>query len=217
MLATVPGRCPGLGELQGLWPASAAALKLRPEGAGVRPAWGNAPGNGWPPPQLSAQRANDSPQNQSHTWSRAIGPLGRHNGNHKENAECSPPSQGVALGWENCRAFGPRRSRRPNFAPKGPGFAQPGATPQERVGPRHNYRPNGPTIPLKINPTRGPERLARWADTTEIITKMRNARHRPRALPWAGRTAGPLARVGSCSLPAGRRAVASEPEASASG
>ena len=66
-----------------------------PEGATNLPAQGNALGRREYQDIMSAQRAKSSPQG-------TIGPLGRE--------EITHPivPQGVALGWENFRAFGPR-------------------------------------------------------------------------------------------------------------
>ena len=61
--------------------------------------------------------------------------------------------------------------------PEGARFAQSRATPWGHEPSTHR-RPNGPILP---------ERLARWADRWARSVPF------PRAMPWAGRTAGPLA------------------------
>ena len=73
------------------------------------------------------------------------------------------------------------------IAPKGPPFTQPRATPWGCGAPsaHESNRPNGPIVPAR-------ERLARWADCRYCTYGLV-----PRALPWAGRTAGPSARVTS--------------------
>ena len=72
--------------------ADFSASVLRAEGPAVRPAQGNALGNGDDLAHLSAQRANHS----TNGW--PVGPTTR--------VRSGDSSQGVALGWVNSSPFG---------------------------------------------------------------------------------------------------------------
>ncbi len=77
--------------------------------------------------------------------------------------------------------------------PEGASFAQPGATPWGCVESVSLWRPNGPTVHRTVGP------LGRRGCAARATV--------PRALPWAGRTAGPSARLPNAATGHGRYAV----------
>ena len=123
-------------------PAARASPWLPRRGCGS-PSPGQRPGNTVANRNSSGQRPNRSSEEPLARWAEMV--------------PCRPSSQGVALGWVNCRTFGPKTKGRGLFSgPSCWGASYPDELPAckgRHVGLRHFRRPTmPPQIGLEIGP-----------------------------------------------------------------